>query len=136
MAGSAVGKVRVMGDVPVAGVICVGPVSVVAALVLTAYFPASGAAKYIVKKVRSFVTTALSTTASVVTVKDDEATPATMGTLTIAASAAIADEDSVDTSDSENNIITAGGAITLDIAAGLTSGAAIFFIEYVEAETL
>lgn len=135
MAGTGNEKIRTIGDTPISGVIAVGSVLQLDALDLKVYFPTGGAGKFIVKKVRSFLTVIITTADSVITVKDDEGTPATMGTLTITESGcAVGNEDSVDTSASANNVITAGGALTLSIDGGAAAGEAIFFIEYVEAE--
>ena len=113
--------------------ISVGPLSVVAALIFPIYVP-KGMGTIRVKKVRSVVTVALSTTASVITIKK-ATTAMTGGTLTIAASAVIAEEDYCDIVNDANARIPEESYIALSIATGLTSGEVIFFVEYERCQT-
>ncbi len=87
-----------------------------------------------VKKVRSFVTVALTTAASVIAVAAQHAAESavamTGGPLTIANGAAVAEEDSCDIVKDAKARVPEGDKIVLTPDGAAGAGEALFFIEY------
>lgn len=87
-----------------------------------------------VKSVKSFETVVLSVNDSTVTVKKQHAaegaTSMTGGSITIAHSGSVGDEDSCDITDDANARVPAGDFIVLAIAHAQADGEAVFFVEY------
>jgi hypothetical protein len=107
------------------GILSVGPIKQVDALEFPIYFNK----KVTINKIRSVLTTVITTANSVITAKNNAGTAMTDGVLTIAESGcAVGDEDSC--SPSANNVIDTDEKMILSHNGGPDAGEAIFFIEY------
>ena len=104
--------------------ICVGPFLQAAATDFTVYFNH----KVTINKVRSFLTVAITTADSVITMKNNAAASMANGVLTITqAACAVGNEDAC--SPTTNNVIDTDEKMTLSHNGGPDAGEAIFFIE-------